>query len=77
MVPVCNNGYEKYLKSRPPASVDSNRRIKDLNLGACGIHPIFKAHSNEAEEKRRSLLYQMKEYRPLGVSLTVKLSFSY
>lgn len=67
MVGVCNNGYEKYLKSRPAASADSNRRVKDLKINLCGLHPIFKPYSNNSDEIRQSLLYKMKEYRPQGV----------
>lgn len=68
MKQVTENGYMKYIKSRPAASSDSNRRIKDLPFGSCAIHPIFKEVAEKSEVARENLLDQMKNYRPQGVS---------
>lgn len=61
---VCNNAYEKYLKSRPPASSESNKRIKEINISNAGILPEFRNSNSQAED----LLSKMKNYRPRGVN---------
>lgn len=71
---VASNGYEQYIRSRPNASADSNRRIKELPLSSCWVHPVFQHISEEIEEERENLLDKMKTYRPHGVS---KLFFKY
>ncbi|KAL1500921.1 hypothetical protein ABEB36_006340 [Hypothenemus hampei] len=58
-----DNAYKQYLRSRPTASSDSNRRVKELGLDVCSIHPIFR----QVEELHRDcLLEKMKTYRPQG-----------
>lgn len=66
---MAQNGYQMYLKSRPAASSDSNRRIKELPLATCSVHPVFAEIGEEVELERENLLEQMKSYRPHGVSL--------
>ncbi|KAG5887596.1 hypothetical protein JTB14_025755 [Gonioctena quinquepunctata] len=63
---VAERGYEQYIRSRPTASSDSNRRIKELPLSTCSIHCIFKGKSLEDEEERENILDRMKNYRPQG-----------
>lgn len=63
---VASNGYEQYIRSRPNASADSNRRIKELPLASCWVHPVFQHISEEIEEERENLLDKMKTYRPHG-----------
>ncbi|KAJ8934981.1 hypothetical protein NQ318_014148 [Aromia moschata] len=63
---VAEKGYMKYIKSRPPASADSNRRVKELPLLTCSIHPIFRELYAETEDERETLLDKMKNYRPHG-----------
>lgn len=70
MVKVCGNAYMQYLRSRPAASSDSNRRVKNLPFASVGLHPLFKS-INEVVEKRENILDQMKNYRPPGVSNTI------
>ncbi|CAH1278786.1 unnamed protein product [Diabrotica balteata] len=63
---VSENGYQQYIRSRPNASADSNRRIKELPLSSCWVHPIFKNVDEVDENERENLLDKMKQYRPHG-----------
>lgn len=64
---VSENAYLQYVKSRPPASSDSNRRVKDFPFLLCSVHPIFKELQDEVEEERENVLDKLKSYRPQGV----------
>nr|XP_022919550.1 ATP-dependent RNA helicase DDX54 [Onthophagus taurus] len=63
---VSEKGYKQYLRSRPAASVDSNKRIKELPFGNCGIHTIFQTEDALSEIKKENILERMKNYRPSG-----------
>ncbi|KAF2883077.1 hypothetical protein ILUMI_23090 [Ignelater luminosus] len=63
---VSENAYKQYVRSRPLASADSNRRIKELPFNNCGIHPVFKVKGEILEEERETFLGRMKDYRPQG-----------
>lgn len=65
---VCSNGYKKYLRSRPGASVESVKRAKDINMNNLGIHYFFRAHCNE-NGGAAELLAKMKKYKPKGVRI--------
>lgn len=65
---VAENAYKQYVRSRPLASTDSNRRIKELPFNNCGVHPVFKAKGAVLEEEKETFLGRMKNYRPQGVS---------
>ena len=67
MKKVTENAYKQYIRSRPAASSDSNRRVKEMPFDKCGTHPIFKERDDYVEEERENLLDQMKSYRPQGV----------
>lgn len=68
MAKVCTNAYQQYCRSRPAASSDSNRRVKNLSLHSAGINPIFtNLKGITSELTRESLLDKMKNYRPQGV----------
>lgn len=67
MKKVTENAYLQYVRSRPAASSDSNRRIKELPFATCAIHPLFKEYKEYVEEERENLLEKMKSYRPQGV----------
>jgi ATP-dependent RNA helicase DDX54/DBP10 len=60
---VCNNAYQQYVRSRPAASSESNKRIKELNISVAGILPEFRDSNNSTAE----LISKMKSYRPRGV----------
>lgn len=63
------NGYKQYLRSRPGASVDSVRRVKELPLSTLGPHPLFAQYSKPVLDKS-SILTQIKNYKPQGVSFS-------
>lgn len=67
MQKVTENAYEQYLRSRPAASSDSNRRVKELNIGNAGVLPIFLSEEVRSEVERENILDRMKNYRPHGV----------
>jgi ATP-dependent RNA helicase DDX54/DBP10 len=62
---VCKNGYRQYLKSRPNASTESNRRAKDIEIGRLPVHPIFEG--NVGEDPMNSLISRIQGYRPHSV----------
>ncbi|XP_054268616.1 ATP-dependent RNA helicase DDX54 [Macrosteles quadrilineatus] len=62
---VSENAYKQYLRSRPGASVDSVRRVKELPTATLGAHPAFVSISKPLLD-RASMLVQMKNYKPQG-----------
>lgn len=65
---VSENAQQQYVRSRPSASNDSNKRVKELPFACCNVHPIFKEFDDgENDTHRANLLDQMKNYRPQGV----------
>lgn len=73
------NAYKKYLSTRPAASVDSNKRVKNIRFTAVGeLDDFFKTNANDLDEKperkydiKQELLSKMKGYRPAGVSVVI------
>ncbi|CAH0552710.1 unnamed protein product [Brassicogethes aeneus] len=63
---VSENGYLQYIRSRPAASSDSNRRMKEIPIANCLIHSLFKNQGITDEDERENLLDKMKGYRPQG-----------
>lgn len=61
---VSSNGYQQYIRSRPGASVESVKRVKELRICDAGVLPEYRDTVNAAAD----LLSQMKNYRPQGVS---------
>lgn len=67
MKKVTENAYQQYLRSRPAASSDSNKRIKELPLNSVGVHSIFRqSDGNDEENDRENIIDRMKVYRPQG-----------
>ncbi|XP_076255680.1 ATP-dependent RNA helicase DDX54 isoform X2 [Rhynchophorus ferrugineus] len=66
MQKVTENAYKQYIRSRPAASADSNRRIKDLPMDLCTLHSVFKSLNDTALMERNMVLDKMKLYRPNG-----------
>lgn len=68
MKKVCANAYRQYIRSRPGASVESVKRVKDINPNSFAVHPVFPVqdaiHSSVSD-----MLEKMKNYRPNGVRL--------
>lgn len=69
MKKVAENGYMQYLRSRPNASADSNRRIKNLPFSTCWVHSIFHDENSSLENEKELFLNNMRNYRPHGVSI--------
>lgn len=66
---VCNNAYQQYIRSRPGASTESVRRIKELRINEAGILPQYSDVSHTAAD----IISRMKNYRPQGVSMTLDI----
>lgn len=64
MQKVCNNAYQQYIRSRPGASTESVKRIKELRINEAGILPQYSDVSQTAAD----IISRMKNYRPQGVS---------
>ncbi|XP_046672425.1 ATP-dependent RNA helicase DDX54 [Homalodisca vitripennis] len=62
---VSENAYKQYLKSRPGASVDSVRRVKQLPVNTLGPHPAFTALATPQVD-RAAFLAQIKNFKPQG-----------
>ncbi|XP_011866116.1 PREDICTED: ATP-dependent RNA helicase DDX54 [Vollenhovia emeryi] len=59
---VCNNAYQQYIRSRPGASAESVKRIKELCINEAGILPQYADVSHTAAD----IISKMKNYRPQG-----------
>ncbi|XP_043274262.1 ATP-dependent RNA helicase DDX54 [Venturia canescens] len=59
---VSNNGYQQYIRSRPGASVESVKRVKELRICEAGVIAEYR----ETAPAAMDLLAQMKNYRPQG-----------
>ncbi|XP_049949021.1 ATP-dependent RNA helicase DDX54 [Schistocerca serialis cubense] len=62
---VCSNAYKQYLRSRPGASTESMKRIKEINWDTFHYHPSF-SFGDKTEAEKISFLTEMKKYRPNG-----------
>ncbi|XP_075238579.1 ATP-dependent RNA helicase DDX54 isoform X2 [Lycorma delicatula] len=71
LVKVSSNAYKNYLRSRPGASRESVKRVKEINWSSVGVHPAFTSSSDSSEELKFNFLSQMKQYRPLGTIFEV------
>lgn len=65
---MCKNAYTRYLQTRTGASVESVRRLREIDFTKLGTHPIFKSHCMPLEADKQTILGAMKQYRPKGVS---------
>ena len=63
---VSRNGYLQYLKSRPAASAESNKRAKTLDFSKLPFHTIF--GSVRKEDPMVDFVSQIHSYRPRSVS---------
>lgn len=68
---MSEKGYQQYCRSRPAASTDSNKRIKEMGFANCGVHPIFRNNSKDIESQKENMLDKMRQYRPHGVSTII------
>ena len=71
---VCSNAYQQYIRSRPAASTESVKRVKNLNINGAGILPEFcDMELKKTQSSTADILSRMKNYRPPGVSFKVFL----
>lgn len=63
MQKVCNNAYQQYIRSRPGASAESVKRIKELRINEAGVLPEY---SDTALHTAVDMISRMKNYRPQG-----------
>ncbi|GFU19401.1 ATP-dependent RNA helicase DDX54 [Nephila pilipes] len=61
MLKVTKNAYQQYFESRPAASSESIKRMKQVTLSTVNFHPMFK--DDDALE-RSKMLADMRNYRP-------------
>lgn len=59
---VSDNGYKRYIKSRPAASSESIKRVKKLRIGEAGIIPEY----SDVSPNTTNLLSKILNYRPQG-----------
>ncbi|KAL0132156.1 hypothetical protein PUN28_000139 [Cardiocondyla obscurior] len=62
MQKVSNNAYQQYIRSRPGASAESVKRIKELRINEAGILPQYADIPHAAAD----IIARMKNYRPQG-----------
>lgn len=59
---VCDNGYKKYIRSRPAASSESIKRVKELHINEAGVIPEY----SDVSSSTTNLLSKIVNYRPQG-----------
>ncbi|XP_078050326.1 ATP-dependent RNA helicase DDX54 [Augochlora pura] len=62
MEKVCDNAYKQYIRSRPAASSDSIKRVKELHISEAGVIPEY----SNVSANTRNLLSKILNYRPQG-----------
>ncbi|XP_031841303.2 ATP-dependent RNA helicase DDX54 [Nomia melanderi] len=62
MEKVCDNAYKQYIRSRPAASSESVKRVKELHIGEAGVIPEY----SDMSSNTRNLLSKILNYRPQG-----------
>ncbi|XP_014662092.1 PREDICTED: ATP-dependent RNA helicase DDX54-like [Priapulus caudatus] len=70
---VCKNAMQQYLKSRPLASVESSKRVKEeVYDRLIHVHPVIATGELDMEEDKCKLLNSMRQYRPKSTIFEVK-----
>ena len=62
---VCENAYKQYIRSRPAASSESIKRVKELHINQAGVIPEY----SDVSSNTMNLLSKIVNYRPQGVSI--------
>ncbi|XP_006608941.1 ATP-dependent RNA helicase DDX54 [Apis dorsata] len=62
MEKVCSNAYKQYIRSRPAASSESIKRVKDLHISEAGVIPEY----SDVSSNTMNLLSKIVNYRPQG-----------
>ncbi|XP_069668807.1 ATP-dependent RNA helicase DDX54 isoform X2 [Periplaneta americana] len=66
MKTVCSNAYKQYIRSRPGASIESVKRVRNINPGSFAVHPLFLKQNSIIQQSASDILEKMKTYRPNG-----------
>ncbi|XP_034190924.1 ATP-dependent RNA helicase DDX54 isoform X1 [Osmia lignaria lignaria] len=59
---VCENAYKQYIRSRPAASSESIKRVKELHINQAGVIPEY----SDVSSNTMNLLSKIVNYRPQG-----------
>ncbi|XP_054002117.1 ATP-dependent RNA helicase DDX54 [Hylaeus anthracinus] len=62
MEQVCDNAYKQYVRSRPAASSESIKRVKELHISKAGVIPEY----SDVSSNTKNLLSKIMSYRPQG-----------
>ncbi|XP_076619008.1 ATP-dependent RNA helicase DDX54 [Colletes latitarsis] len=62
MEQVCDNAYKQYIRSRPAASSESIKRVKELHIGEAGVIPEY----SDVSSNTTNLLSKIMSYKPQG-----------
>ncbi|XP_076754724.1 ATP-dependent RNA helicase DDX54 [Xylocopa sonorina] len=62
MEKVCDNAYKQYIRSRPAASSESIKRVKELHISEAGVLPDY----SDVSSSTTNLLSKIVNYRPRG-----------
>ncbi|XP_076234983.1 ATP-dependent RNA helicase DDX54 [Calliopsis andreniformis] len=62
MEKVCDNAYKQYIRSRPAASSESIKRVKEMHISEAGIIPEY----CDISPNTTNLLSKILNYRPQG-----------
>ncbi|XP_017753416.1 PREDICTED: ATP-dependent RNA helicase DDX54 [Eufriesea mexicana] len=62
MEKVCDNAYKQYIRSRPSASSESIKRVKELHISEAGIIPEY----SDVSSSTVNLLSKIVNYKPQG-----------
>ncbi|CAD1478066.1 unnamed protein product [Heterotrigona itama] len=62
MEKVCDNAYKQYIRSRPAASSESIKRIKELHISEAGVMPEY----SNVSSSTTNLLSKIVNYKPQG-----------
>ncbi|XP_063172032.1 ATP-dependent RNA helicase DDX54 [Candoia aspera] len=60
---VSDNAQKQYQKSRPSPSLESIKRVKEMEFSLLGIHPLFSLRFEEDEMARLKFVDSIKTYR--------------
>ncbi|XP_051907315.1 ATP-dependent RNA helicase DDX54 [Hippocampus zosterae] len=60
---VSENAYKQYLRSRPNPSVESIRRVKNLDLTCMAVHPLLGSGLEKTELDRLQIVDAIKGYK--------------
>lgn len=73
MEKVCDNAYKQYIRSRPAASSESIKRIKELHINEAGVMPEY----SNVSSSTTNLLSKIVNYKPQGTIFEIGAKASF